>query len=48
MLEEVHQVDERVKINVGQLQAKVEYGLELGLGGVELDCLYEVGVEREC
>ena len=47
LLEKVHEIDEYVQVDVGQLQTQVEYGLELGLGGLQLDGLYEVGVERK-
>jgi hypothetical protein len=46
-LEEVHEVDEYAEVELGQLQAQAEDGLEFGLGCVELDGLDEVGVESE-
>jgi hypothetical protein len=36
-----------MQIDVGQLKTQIQDGLELGLGRVEFDGLYEVGVEAK-
>ena len=46
-LEEAHEVDEDVEVELGQLEAEVEDGVEFGLGCVQFDGLDEVGVEGE-
>ena len=45
LLEKMHQIDEHLKIYIGQLETQIEDGLELGFGRVQLHCLYKIGVE---
>ena len=43
--QKVHQVDERVQVEIGQLEAQIENRVELGLGLGQLDRLDEARVE---
>ena len=47
LLEKLHEIDENVEIQVGELQAEIEYG-RLGFHRIQFDCLDEMRVQLEC